>query len=138
MVMPPENPVYPINNVGILNFRKRKVVETTPIPQTQRFEAPATCVSGSCIPVTVKTPSGRDFILPTSKKNKVEMLMKMVCNKVRIPWDQCQSAQRFTHKDRELSPWTHVDVAGLEDNSVVYMEAVQFPQDDDFAAELDF
>jgi len=76
---------------------------------------------GGCLNVCVRGVQGHDHWLQVPKAGKVDMLMKMFCNRMKIDWAKCQTQATFKHGDTVLSPHTQVMQSGLGDDSVVEM-----------------
>lgn len=94
----------------------------------QNSTIPGHCGSG-CMKLHVATKQGREFLVTVSKTNRLDMMMQMVCNRLKIDWDTCQAQQRFTHNGATLQPWTHLSLSGLHDDDRILME--EKPQLDD-------
>jgi len=113
-VRPNDYTVYPVTNVDIRRLRKN--LERVP----KEGEAPA-CRKEGCFIVRVRNEMGREFLLQVSKHGKLDMLMKMVCNRMQINWDTCQTDYVFQNKGEHLNPLTPVRESNLQDQTTVEM-----------------
>lgn len=119
VVLPDEYSVVPV--VGVEVSRLRRV--TPPRPhRPQHFPAPDCQGDGGCLRLRVATKQGRQFMVQVSRKSRLDILMKMICTKLEISWESCQTDHSFKFQGKQLRPWTSAAaIPGLRQEALVVM-----------------
>jgi len=114
VVRPTDFSAYTITNAHRENMRK---VGRQP-HELKEGESPV-CRRGGCIVVQVNDAKGGKYTIQVGKEGRLDMLMRAVCNRMKIEWAKCKTHVAFKHNDVELNATTHVMGSGLQDQDLV-------------------
>mmetsp|Transcript_95409 Transcript_95409/g.265129 ORF Transcript_95409/g.265129 Transcript_95409/m.265129 type:complete len:384 (+) Transcript_95409:83-1234(+) len=109
--------VNAVSNVPASHLRR-----TGPPPHVPREGEAPQCRKVGCLTLRVHSEKAGEQKIEVAKSSKMDMMMRMVCNRQKIDWETCQARAHFAHNGEEISPFTHVSMSGLEDDDVVTME----------------
>eukprot|EP00413_Alexandrium_margalefii_P012819 CAMPEP_0204536216 /NCGR_PEP_ID=MMETSP0661-20131031/14295_1 /ASSEMBLY_ACC=CAM_ASM_000606 /TAXON_ID=109239 /ORGANISM="Alexandrium margalefi, Strain AMGDE01CS-322" /LENGTH=402 /DNA_ID=CAMNT_0051542733 /DNA_START=65 /DNA_END=1273 /DNA_ORIENTATION=+ len=114
-----EYTMYPVSNVHASRLRK---ISEPAVHVPQAGESPM-CQKEGCLLIRVRASTGKEMFMHMSKRMRLEMLMKMACNRLKIE-EGCTEQSKFRFHGKSIDPTMHLEESGLADQDVVDMNVV--------------
>mmetsp|Transcript_33515 Transcript_33515/g.77911 ORF Transcript_33515/g.77911 Transcript_33515/m.77911 type:complete len:382 (-) Transcript_33515:87-1232(-) len=112
---PTDHSYFPKDDIPVGRLRKSNRTH-----DLQEGEAPL-CKRGGCVTVRVKSPKGQEFQVQVAKIGKLDMMMRVACNRLKMPWDECKKRVGFRSRGLSMDSSMQVSESGLENQTLVEM-----------------